>query len=308
MSSANCCFQSTTEDTLETPKPSDTEAVENEQMDSVESSSSSSLSSSDDLEGIFLETEGFSQLHFLEDNDDLNDGPPKTKNELLPEELPFIEETFPLITPEFEIRPAGWLSTVVESFLVIESFEAEPVLDVGSLIVFEDRNPVGRVFDVLGPVRQPCYSIRVRPTDEKFKECVGKSVFYVVEYSRFVDTNNAYMKGSDASWYNDEEVPVEFQDCSDDENERKLLKGRSAQLLEKGKSKKHPKTSRTVEADIITTQGSIGKQVIAESECVETASFIQDTQYLQSRTLPCLESLQLSKGSSSIPGLTRRSS
>lgn len=121
MSSANCCFQSTTEDTLETPKPSDTEAVENEQMDSVESSSSSSLSSSDDLEGIFLETEGFSQLHFLEDNDDLNDGPPKTKNELLPEELPFIEETFPLITPEFEIRPAG-MSVVllwVKLFLVL---------------------------------------------------------------------------------------------------------------------------------------------------------------------------------------------
>lgn len=64
----------------------------------------------------------------------------------------------------------GRISTVVESFLVIESFEAEPVLDLGSLVVFEDRKPVGRVFDVFGPVKQPLYSIRLRPTDVELRE------------------------------------------------------------------------------------------------------------------------------------------
>jgi H/ACA ribonucleoprotein complex non-core subunit NAF1 len=166
MSSLDCCLPSTLEET----QVGETGGVVNESFKETESVSSGSESSSSELESIFKATEQLSHFYIAEDQEDANDAPPKTRNEFLPEELPFIEETFPEITVDYEIRPLGRISTVVESFLVIESFEAEPVLDLGSLVVFEDRKPVGRVFDVFGPVKQPLYSIRLRPTDVELRE------------------------------------------------------------------------------------------------------------------------------------------
>ncbi|GJQ08325.1 hypothetical protein GpartN1_g116.t1 [Galdieria partita] len=312
MSTTDSCFQSKSEETLESSYVRQQEVGVNERVEDSEYSSSSSDSSLSELEKILQGTEVFSHVSLVEDNEELTDTPPKTKNEFLPEELPFVEETFPLITPDFEIRPVGWLSTIVESFLVIESLEAEPVLDVGSLIVFEDRNPVGRVFDVFGPVKQPYYSIRVQSAAEKLKECVGKSVFFVVEYSRFVDTKNAYMKGSDASWYNDEEVPIELQECSDDESEKQSSKIRSGRMDEKADSKRHTKVLRNEKMKNCANQASMDERydgsLNARTEDTKGAETFQEPRYLQSRTFPCLESLQVSKSLSNIPGLTRRSS
>ncbi|EME31785.1 uncharacterized protein Gasu_08650 [Galdieria sulphuraria] len=299
------------EETESTPA-NQAEAIVIDNFEDAKSLSSSSDSSLSELENILQGTKVFSHFSLLEDNEELNEALPKTKNELLPEELPFVEETFPLITPDFEIRRVGRLSTFVESFLVIESFEAEPVLDIGSLIVFEDRNPVGRVFDVFGPVKQPCYSILVRTDSEKLKECVGKSVFFVVEYSRFVDTNSAYMKGSDASWYNDEEIPIELQDFSDDESERKSSKARKGRVGDKDASKRHTKTSRNLETNSETSQGSTEEQydwsLATKPENAKGTETLQKNSHFPTRTLPSLVSLQISKSPSSIPGLTRKSS
>lgn len=64
------------------------------------------------------------------------------------------------------------------------------------------------------------------------KDRTCKLCYYTVSVNPFPSLNR--MKGSDASWANDEEPPRECLDYSDDEQERNAKKKKA---LEKGKRK-----------------------------------------------------------------------
>ena len=118
------------------------------------------------------------------------------------------------------------------------------------LFLENGQRPLGKLFDVMGPVMHPFYCIRFNSKEHiKEKNIVkGAPVFYAprTEHTSFVFLSELMkMKGrdlkkikyfiylifnfhfffiflgSDASWENDNEPPPSHMDYSDDESERK---------------------------------------------------------------------------------------
>uniref|UniRef100_H3C1U9 H/ACA ribonucleoprotein complex subunit n=1 Tax=Tetraodon nigroviridis TaxID=99883 RepID=H3C1U9_TETNG len=83
-----------------------------------------------------------------------------------------------------------------------------------------------QVFEVFGPVSSPLYILRFNSAeqivDKGLKE--GLTVYYapsMKEYTGYILVQELRLsKGSDASWKNDHEPPLEALDYSDDEKEQ----------------------------------------------------------------------------------------
>ena len=119
------------------------------------------------------------------------------------------------------------------------------------LFLENGQRPLGKLFDVMGPVMHPFYCIRFNSKEHiKEKNIVkGAPVFYAprTEHTSFVFLSELmkmkgrdlkknkyfiylifnfhfffhFFLGSDASWENDNEPPPSHMDYSDDESERK---------------------------------------------------------------------------------------
>ena len=84
----------------------------------------------------------------------------------------------------------------------------------------EDRSGFGRVFDIFGKVKYPHYCVRFNNTDE-IKSTnieIGQTVYFAPDTKDltnfvFVSQLNS-LKGSDASWENDQEPPPEVPKSS----------------------------------------------------------------------------------------------
>ncbi|KAJ1548859.1 hypothetical protein HK405_013825, partial [Cladochytrium tenue] len=152
-----------------------------------------------------------------EDDDDntASAEPLRTKNELAT--LPEAEPVTVAIPPTARLEPAGEVLSVVGDQVVVESAVvggADPplrVLDAGSVLVFDDRAVLGRVFDTFGPVARPLYVVRVEPARAAELRAapgvVGRRVFCVAEMASFALTSQVcQLQGSDASNMFDEEV------------------------------------------------------------------------------------------------------
>ena len=135
------------------------------------------------------------------------------------------------------------------------------VLDEQSLLCTAEREALGRVDEVFGPVTSPRYTVR-REIWQVFPEGVapGTKVFYVEPEVKFVVASGLHKKvcapiyiyiererergasecmtrlaivavgwqqGYDASGKDDEELPEELQEFSDDEEEKRFKKGGS---------------------------------------------------------------------------------
>ena len=97
---------------------------------------------------------------------------------------------------------------------------APPALEEDSLLCFGDRSILGRIFEVMGPVKAPFYSVRFNsPHDLPENTQVGSMIYFVPSHSRFVFARSLYFRGSDASNEHDEEVDSDDQEYSDDEKE-----------------------------------------------------------------------------------------
>ena len=116
--------------------------------------------------------------------------------------------------------------SIVDEIIVIQSVvhDESKVLDVDSLITLEDKTIVGRVFEVFGSVKAPLYSIRFNDKSEINQDLLGKQVFIVDSFSKYVFTNTIKDKGSDASNLHDEEVEDNEKEFSDDEQEQEFKK------------------------------------------------------------------------------------
>ncbi len=190
--------------------------------DEETSSSSSSMTDSDDDTKIFKNG----------DSSKTNQSkpprvrrPPKVKGEMTTADLPAIEDLH-ITVPEYECLEIGTIASVVDDLVVVKGAVGTAALDLDS-VLFLDRGqrPLGKIFDVMGPVVQPFYCVRFN-SNEHIKEKnveVGMAVFYAprTEHTSFIFLSELMkLKGSDASWENDHEPPEQFLDHSDDELEK----------------------------------------------------------------------------------------
>lgn len=103
------------------------------------------------------------------------------------------------------------------------------------MLVLESKKVVGRIFEVLGPVVMPIYTIRFNKVEE-ITYTVGTQIYAVKGLDKFVETERIKkIKGSDASNMYDEEIKDEEREFSDDETEQDYKRDRK-----QGKKKESP--------------------------------------------------------------------
>ena len=135
------------------------------------------------------------------------------------------------VTPQTEIILAGSIFQMIGNVIVVHCRPGceYSTLDQGSLLVYENREVMGEVFETFGPVARPYYSVRFNDAKEINTEfgTVGASVFYVPSYQKtqIVETEALKkIKGTDASNVYDEEVGEDETEFSDDEKEMDFRK------------------------------------------------------------------------------------
>ncbi|KAF6809100.1 NAF1 domain-containing protein [Colletotrichum plurivorum] len=147
-------------------------------------------------------------------------GQVRTKNEMLPEVI----KPDVTLTPEDNIEALGAVDQIVDNIMVIKAFTPGEyqVLDSGSALCTEDRKVFGAVWETIGKVVQPMYTVMFNSAEE-IKEAglvVGSKVWYPTAHASFVFTEPLKgLKGTDASNIHDEELAEEEMEFSDDEKE-----------------------------------------------------------------------------------------
>uniref|UniRef100_A0A6Q2YPN5 H/ACA ribonucleoprotein complex non-core subunit NAF1 n=1 Tax=Esox lucius TaxID=8010 RepID=A0A6Q2YPN5_ESOLU len=180
----------------------------------------------------------------VDDDDDEEEGfrrekkpiPIKTVDEILPEELPEVEELLVVLPEEAELLPMGTVTSIIEQLVVVQSLKDTPPLKDDSVIFNSERLAVGKVFEVFGPVSSPFYVLRFNSDRDiinkgvKLRDCL----FYapsLTDYTLYILTEQLRMlKGSDASWKNDQEPPPEALDFSDDEAEQMMKRKKKGNI------------------------------------------------------------------------------
>ncbi|KAJ3121110.1 hypothetical protein HK098_003959 [Nowakowskiella sp. JEL0407] len=166
------------------------------------------------------------QLDNEEDDDDIDlDTKPlepiKSKNEL--SHLPPVEPIDVEIPAHLPLCEIGEIYAIVSELVIVQSnLKDKPVLDAESVLLFEDRSVLGKVFDTFGPVTCPHYSVRFNNEEEikKLDIELQKKVYFIPDLATFVFTQLLLnQKGSDASNLYDEEVGDDEKEFSDDEQE-----------------------------------------------------------------------------------------
>ncbi|XP_043918154.1 H/ACA ribonucleoprotein complex non-core subunit NAF1 [Protopterus annectens] len=180
----------------------------------------------------------------------------KTKDEVLLEELPAVEDLFISVPEDVELKPIGVVSSILSQLVIVESVENTPALNEDSIIFREDRHAVGKVFEIFGPVRHPYYVIRFN--DESHIQSKGlqtrETMYFapaVKDFTQYIFAEKLKERGSDASWKNDQEPPPEALDYSDDEKEKEA----------KQKKKKKPsKKNREMDQVNLDKSGGCGRK------------------------------------------------
>jgi len=149
--------------------------------------------------------------------------------------------------------------------VVIETFINQPALDIDS-VLFVDRGQraLGKIFDVFGSVLKPYYSVRFNDSDhiKSFNVKIKEPVYCApkTEYSSYVLVSQLLkMKGSDASWKDNNEPPQEYLDYSDDEVEQLAKKNRKPKKYRNAK-----KNGAKSLPEALTTQDACQDDNVAE--------------------------------------------
>uniref|UniRef100_A0A8P4KLT6 H/ACA ribonucleoprotein complex subunit n=1 Tax=Dicentrarchus labrax TaxID=13489 RepID=A0A8P4KLT6_DICLA len=148
---------------------------------------------------------------------------------------------FVSLPEDAELQPVGTVSSIIQQLVVIQSLKDTPPLNDDSIIFRSDGLAVGKVFEVFGPVSNPLYILRFNSAEQISSKGLteGLTVYYaptIKEYTEYILTQQLkLLKGSDASWKNDQEPPAEALDYSDDEKEQEAKR--------KGKNSKKKRDS-----------------------------------------------------------------
>lgn len=218
---SRCSFSEDSEEDSSSWEDEDSDSSTSNSDDSDSSSSTSSVSSSS------LASGEDSDFDIFNNKETATNGPPRTKGELSLDDLPPIENLH-ITVPKNECLEIGTITSIVEQLVVIQAYKDTPALDLDSVLFLkEGEQMLGHIFDVFGPVKEPCYCVRFNSPqhvkDHGVK--VGMKVYCAPsrqEHSRFVFlTELLRQKGCDASWEHNNEPPPNVMEYSDDEEERR---------------------------------------------------------------------------------------
>lgn len=231
-----------TPDCLET-SDSDSDSDSDTDSDSSSSSSSSSFSSSSSSSRISLPpvlSDGEDDLQVEKENKNF---PLKTKDELLLNELPSVEELTIILPGDTELKPLGMVSSIIEQLVIIESVTNLPPVNEETIIFKSDRQAAGKIFEIFGPVAHPFYVLRFNSSEHiESKGIKIKDTMYFApsmkDFTQYIFTEKLKQdRGSDASWKNDQEPPLDALDFSDDEKEKEARQRKKTQIQGRKKFK-----------------------------------------------------------------------
>ncbi|XP_066153112.1 H/ACA ribonucleoprotein complex non-core subunit NAF1 isoform X2 [Euwallacea fornicatus] len=201
----------------------------------------SSESDSDSSVGLFEHSDDDSgSVIITVDNAIRNESPnkgavKKTQNKTGRDELellPPIPDLSQLtIGSDVEFMHMGRVSAIILECVTVMALPNTPAFDLDTMLFINDevgkkKKPLGPVDDVLGPVSEPIYCVRFNNENEVKAAGIesGMKVFAAPkneEFTKFVFVKELLkLKGTDASWLNDQEQPTEMAEFSDDEEER----------------------------------------------------------------------------------------
>uniref|UniRef100_G3T3A9 H/ACA ribonucleoprotein complex subunit n=1 Tax=Loxodonta africana TaxID=9785 RepID=G3T3A9_LOXAF len=223
-------------------------------QDSVETSDSDTDSDSDSSssfvgEGLVSEehmslppvlSDGEDNLQVEKENKNF---PLKTKDELLLDELPSVEELTIILPEDIELKPLGMVSSIIEQLVIIESMSSVPPVNEDTVIFRSDRQAAGKIFEIFGRVAHPFYVLRFNSSEHiESKGIKIKDTMYFApsmkDFTQYVFTEKLKQeRGSDASWKNDQEPPPEALDFSDDEKETEAKQRKKSQIQGRKKLK-----------------------------------------------------------------------
>ncbi|KAL6737831.1 hypothetical protein Aduo_011442 [Ancylostoma duodenale] len=172
---------------------------------------------------------------FKEDHPDGVPDRKKSKNEVVIDTSDFQNEydTLPPLEnlsihcdESIPLEVVGHVTSVVDCLVVIQS-EGGVALDFDSVLFDKDRNSIGVVFDLFGPVRSPLYSVRFNTKEEAAKLQVGMKVYYAPKAEQYTRTviETQLKEPEEVGDYSSEDEAV----FSDDEKEREYRARKSAQ-------------------------------------------------------------------------------
>merc|ERR1712071_399775 len=148
------------------------------------------------------------------------------------------------VTTKPGISACGRLRAIFDEILIIESISPDDnVLDETSLLFLSKELPLGHIFETFGSVQIPMRSSDIKSLHNSGKLIVDETLVYnfpdLQDMTKFVFTQKlAEQKGTDASWQDDQECPIEFQEFSDDEQERAMKKAAKGERQEKARKRK----------------------------------------------------------------------
>lgn len=156
----------------------------------------------------------------------LDEEKPLTVGELRLCDLPPVEK-LTISIPKEDLVELGKIVSIVDVLVVVEANKVMPPLDIDSILFKSNGDPLGEVFDVFGPIKEPHYSIRFNSEAEIKEQNLEKGmiVYFAPKNDRnltkFAFVNELQKQpGTDASWEHDNEKPDYISECSDDEDDR----------------------------------------------------------------------------------------
>ncbi|KAG8135051.1 hypothetical protein E2320_008116 [Naja naja] len=121
-----------------------------------------------------------------------------------------------IILPEsVKLMPFGQVSSVIEHQVIIESEKGLPPVNENTVLFKENRHSLGKIFEIFGPVSHPFYVVQFNSLEHiQSKNIKIKDAVYfapaVESFTQYIFPEKLKQeKGSDASWKNDEEPPLE---------------------------------------------------------------------------------------------------
>ncbi|KAL6931012.1 hypothetical protein ACO0R3_004136 [Hanseniaspora guilliermondii] len=221
-------------------------------------SSDHSSDSSDDDQSEYEDSDSDSSVDFHDLDDDMPDNTEiiKSKNEILNEPIPDIDDikNIKISLKDQKYMKLGKVYKKIISLnkIIVESDISgnEYIIDTSKAVLFkiidDKARVVGLISEIFGPITKPYYTISFKPDDiDIFNDVEMRDDIYILidENFKLIKTSNIkLLKGSDASNFNDEEVlddkDIEF---SDDEKEREWKK-----------QQKNKKTNNKVEKSYVS--------------------------------------------------------
>lgn len=184
----------------------------------------------------------------------------KSQNEIDLENIDKYAPAMPALDDLDDIIEFGIVDKYIEdgpnSYVTVKPLNPQQIYDLDNIVCNKQKEVVGFILDLVGPINQPLYSIRIYPKYiEKLKsqnievknQLLESKIYLVVKTLKVINAQLPVImnkKGCDASNIYDEELPENDREFSDDEKEREWKK---AKKLKRKARQQGPQPDREME-------------------------------------------------------------